>query len=749
MRICTWDLETSIADELLGPDPRSPKNDFYTLIWGNTPDNVKIKHNEMGFKRELDDAKDELLSADLIVGQNLPFDLGYIIHHFVERGKLPDVFDCQIAEYLMSGQRHSFASLEELQLIYLGVKVKKSRISALYKKGIGADKILAARHRCKRVFALYEQYCYDDGITTLQVFKRQYQKAQQLGMLNVIRAYNQYMVALTIIMHTGIMLDVPGTEKTIREFELIVLEKLAESTKLVKTYWNDPLLPEFNINSSAHKSALLFGGDIEVSVKEQVGYFKPKPIKEVVPWTDDQLKYIAKSLETDPEAYFMPKMKVIGWEDPKPKFKTFKKVIHVSGMGLPTSLTQEGKIKGRYETGRAIISNIKNHTKNKDIQQYCSLQLESMNYKKIISTYLKAFLKYEISGYVYPKFNNTAVITGRLSSSGGINFQNIPASGPMFVKVQRLFIAPKGFICCSIDWSQLEMYIAAWNSKDSALKNDLLGNLDFHCQSLSFAEQSSYEDIYNKAKVLKLEEYEYKRKKAKPITFQKTYGASFKRVAKETGLEESVVERVFNAMDAKYWKLKAFNDHVYQSISLNKKVSLSKHVPNSQKGKTKDSRRFNELGQELLPIMQGDNKYFSPEYIREVGYYQMPHGKLYSFEEYANLNDRGVRRGFSMPQAKNYTCQGGAADVVACVTIEIMNYALKYKDEIKVINTVHDSLMFYIKEDKKALHVPALCGIMVRVPKALKKWLNVDLDFDFAVEAKIGSDFGHLEVYNG
>lgn len=142
-KVCVIDFETSIGTGVHKGLAKDPNNDFYTIIWGSHPDEVKIAHSAEGFKRDLGPAS-EVLSADVVVGHNLPFDLSYIIHHWTAEARMPRCWDTQIAEYLMTGQRHQYASLAELQSKYLGQKIKKDRISRLYAAGIGADKIVAA-----------------------------------------------------------------------------------------------------------------------------------------------------------------------------------------------------------------------------------------------------------------------------------------------------------------------------------------------------------------------------------------------------------------------------------------------------------------------------------------------------------------------------------------------------------------------------------------------------------------------------
>lgn len=715
MKICAFDLETSISNGPHGPAAKDPSNDFYTIIYGTHPERIKVVHKAEGFKRNLGLHGLIITSSDLLVGHNMPFDLLYIIKEYylqnvpgIEKPHMPVCWDTQIFQYLISGQRHAFASLAELQEIYLSEKVKDSRISRLYAKGIGADKILAVKDRCKRLFKAYHDYSYQDGATVLKIFKKQYELAKKLKMLPLVMTYNKFMVVLVVMMSNGIKLNSAGIERTIRDFKLKALELLGKAEQLIKPYWNDERLPPFKVLSPQHKSALLFGGTISCKVRKSNGFYK----------------------------------------NGKEKFKTFDEDVYIKGFNLDLNYTIESKIKRRYVTDNAVINNIYNSTTNLIAKQYCELQLEAMKYEKMISTYLEAFLRYSVDGYIYPHFNNTAVITGRLSSSQP-NFQNIPSKGDFVNEIQGQLIAPEGYICVSIDYSQLEIWIAAWNSGDQQLIKDLENGLDFHCQSLSFAEQMDYTDVYKLCITDKDPEWSAKRTRAKPITFQKEYGAGIKKVAETTGLEVSLVESVFEALDKKYWRLKMFKDFVLETAQKNLKPSHIKYIPTRQRKDSKNGRKFNSYGFELLPIEQNNIRYFDNNLIRNIGYFQTKHGKIYSFEEYATLDKNGnVRRSLSVPQTKNYTSQGGAADIMAAVSIEVMNYCLDNHSDVKYISQIHDSFWFYVKESKRSLIISTLCDIIEDTPSALKKHLNVELAFKFRAEAKVGHDFARMENYD-
>jgi len=706
---CVIDTETSISSGVHGPQAKDPTNDMYTIIAGSSASDVKVYHNAGGFKRQFPLEVAGLINkADVIIMHNAPFDLSYMwqtqeLQDFMLRGG--QVYDTQIAEYLMSGQRHSFASLGELQELYLGVKTKDTRISALYKKGIGADKILAAKDRCPRLFKIYDAYSKADGVTTMQVFQKQYARARQLGMIDCIKLYNNYMLCLTNVMNTGITVDLKKCQETLRDFKLKSLTYLEEATNLISSMWDERLGP-FNVNSPKDKSAILFGGTYQLKIKVQDGTFK----------------------------------------NGNPKYRAAVEDVIINGFGLPTSLTEESAIKGRYKTGSDIIEKIYHTSKNEQAKEYCRLQRLAMTYNKMCSTYLEPFLELSIDGLLYPNYNNTMTITSRLSSSKP-NLQNVPSKGDMLLPIQGQLVAPEGWVCVSADYSQLEIYVSAYLANDPQLTKDLLEGVDFHVKRLSYAEDKPYDEIYGLCKIDRIPEWEAKRTAAKTISYQKAYGASPKSLAKTTGIDESIIKRIFEQEDIEYPFVAEFNKKVTEQVNDSKELSLAKHLPKLKKGGGKEGKKF-ICGMELLPIINGEDiRYDSDEY-RHVGYYNAVTGKRYSFEEVGRIDFRGnLKRGFSTTQTKNYHVQGTASDVQAASSAALLPLLLKNKDKVRMVNEIHDSKWFIVKKEYLEKVLPIIKRVMEDVPGNFKKYLNVDMPFKIPVDIEVGKSFAETESY--
>lgn len=709
MRPLIIDLETSIGTGIHGSDFRDPANDYYTLIYGTKPDNIQVCHNKDGWKRGLnDELKQLLLECDVIVGHNLTFDLSYmfknqeLIDFFIRGGR---VWDTQVAEYILTAQQHQYASLSELQNKYLGQYEKITRISKLFKAGYGADKIIQAKNRCPKLFSLFNKYCLSDGESTLKIFKSQYIRAKQEGMLDIVSLYQDYLITLITATCSGIPIDVQACEKTLTEFNLKHLEYLAEAEKLVCKVWNNERLPAFNINSNDHKSAVLFGGEIKNMIRTNVGKYKH------------------------------------GGD----KFKMVEHKIWVDGWKLPKTLTKESKKSGVYVTDNAVMASIALNTTNVNVKKYCELQKEAMMYKKAANTYVKAFIDRNGNGLLHANFNNVATATGRLSSSAP-NLQNVSKRNKFGKTLHNLFIAPTGWKCIQIDFSQLEIFVMAWLSGDETLKHHLLTGVDMHCVRLGYYIDKSYDELVKLCKIDKVDEWVKQRSAAKTVSYQMAYGAMPPKVAESTGLPLEIVEKIYEQEAVTYPRTVQLGNIVMESVKQSATFSLAKNIPNVHKKGINGSKFKNGL--ELLPIFDiGGNIGYNMEYIRKVGYWKSPTGKKYHFLQNGKMYKGMIKSGFSFTQPKNYPMQGCAADIQGATTAALLNILLKHSDKIKLINEVHDSKWLIIKEEYIDKILTKIVDIIEDVPKIFKERFNIDVPFKFPVDVEIGDNFGDMNPY--
>ncbi len=713
MRVLSMDFETSIGKTCHGSTFRDPENDCFTQIWANTPDFVNVAHALPGWKRTMcGDLSQAVYEADVIIGHNLSFDLCYVwcnksIQEYITRGGR--IWDTQLVEYILTGQQHTTASLAELQAKWLGEIEKPSRITKLFKKGIGADKILAAMTRCPRLFKLYDYYCHTDGSTPLKIFKAQYIRAKEQNMLPIVEMYNDYLLAIINMTCTGVHIDVAAAEKLQQEFTLNHLQYLQEAQEILKSVWKDPRLPEFNINSPDHKSAVLFGGSIKITEVVQDGFYK----------------------------------------NGNPRSRKQELYIDLPGYQLNTNLTRAAKKNGLYSTDDKVMSAIKTAANvPPDVLKYCELQELSMKYKKAAKTYCAAFIERSVAGVLYPNFNSTITPTGRLTSSEP-NMQNIPSKGDLAEAIMGLLIAPPGWVCVSIDFSQLEKYVQALVSGDTMLRQTLENGICMHCVTLAKMEGETYEDVYKWAKIDNNPVWGKKRTMIKPVGFLMDYGGMPKRVALETGIPLEDVEEIYRVDKELYPEKHAFFEETLPAtVKASQTISLACNIAASKR-KGKDGAQMYGKA-ELLPIFDKEGKaHYNQQEMRHVGYWSTDYGKKYHFTDNGRLNKNGqMQRSFSLPKFKNYPNQGGGADVQAATTAELLQILITKCDKIRKINEIHDAKLFYIREDVLEPCIKWLKETIEDVPKIFKRRFNIDIPFRFPVEVKTGANFGQMEKYN-
>lgn len=134
--------------------------------------------------------------------------------------------------------------------------------------------------------------------------------------------------------------------------------------------------------------------------------------------------------------------------------------------------TQTGKLSTDFIT----LLRVKHQDKTGNVE----LLTELRQYEKLISTYLKNMLKKNINGRMHTDFNQTGTVTGRLSSSGDLNLQNIPVRSELGVALRYLFVPDPGYDMVVIDYSQIELRLIAHMSRDAGLVRAFVWNSDLH-----------------------------------------------------------------------------------------------------------------------------------------------------------------------------------------------------------------------------------------------------------------------------
>lgn len=152
--------------------------------------------------------------------------------------------------------------------------------------------------------------------------------------------------------------------------------------------------------------------------------------------------------------------------------------------------------------------------------------LEWRTLSKLKSTYTDA-LQDEVNpptGRVHTSFNVTGTSTGRLSSSDP-NLQNIPIRTEEGRKIREAFVAEPGWKILSVDYSQVELRLAAALADVAALKQAFVDKVDIHTLTASQVFGVPLPDVTPDI-----------RRSAKAVNFGIIYGISGFGLARQLGV---------------------------------------------------------------------------------------------------------------------------------------------------------------------------------------------------------------------
>ncbi|MFW5700482.1 MAG: DNA polymerase [Cyclobacteriaceae bacterium] len=160
---------------------------------------------------------------------------------------------------------------------------------------------------------------------------------------------------------------------------------------------------------------------------------------------------------------------------------SFKGKVNIySNPQLSAYLYKVKKIKPVKYTDTGLGSADEEALKDLNIPEL-NLILEMRRWRKARDTYLDAFSREQVNGFIHPFFNLHLARTFR-SSSNSPNFQNIPKRDPEVRQIVREALYPReGHQLLEIDYGQLEVRIATAYHKDpTMIKYNTDANADMH-----------------------------------------------------------------------------------------------------------------------------------------------------------------------------------------------------------------------------------------------------------------------------
>ncbi len=286
--------------------------------------------------------------------------------------------------------------------------------------------------------------------------------------------------------------------------------------------------------------------------------------------------------------------------------------------------------------------------------------LEFREIAKLESTYVRALLeKMDPKTHrVHTTFDQTGSVTGRLSSLDP-NLQNIPIRTEAGRRIRRAFIAPKGKVLVSADYSQIDLRVLAHESQDETLMQSFENGEDIHLRTAA-------EIFHVKAADITTDQ----RRAAKAINFGIVYGQTAFGLSNQLGISQQEASTYIKKYLERYPGVSAWV------------------VKNLEQAKADMSVRTLLGRVRWLPELTAKN---------------------------------AAVRQFTERAARNTPIQGGSADIIKLAMLHIAKEMAKGKKHATMLLQVHDELVFEVAKDEAAAFGKWVKGVMeaaikLRVP---------------------------------
>lgn len=348
---------------------------------------------------------------------------------------------------------------------------------------------------------------------------------------------------------------------------------------------------------------------------------------------------------------------------------------------------------GQYSTENATLEKIQ------DLYPIVKKIMEFRGLQKCLTTYIENLLaNHDENDCVKLGFNQSGTDTGRFSSPGGsgididgysgVNVQSIPKKpdeNNPDIDMRKSFVARIGYKIVAADYENEEMKVATNLSGEPAWINAAKNGVDFHRATGALITGKDIKDVTDDD-----------RRIAKTVDFLAMYGGGARNLAQQAKISEIEARRVLNSFNAGVPKLRSW---------------MATEIARSRKSK----------------------------------FVKTPFGRTRPLHRYYNSGDKALEA-HGDRCVPNTQIQGSSADIMKTVMIRIHIWIHKYnlQDDIRVLITMHDELVFEIKEDKLDIYIPRIAKIMMLedILQGLLKW-----PIPLTVEVKVGDSWRVKEKY--
>lgn len=216
---------------------------------------------------------------------------------------------------------------------------------------------------------------------------------------------------------------------------------------------------------------------------------------------------------------------------------------------------------GAHSTDAEVLTELS------EVSNIPKLILDIRQKSKIKNTYLdKIIPQLDMDSRLRTGFNLHMTTSGRLSSSGKLNMQQLPRDNPI---VKGCIKAAPSYKIVAMDLTTAEVYVAAVLAKDEALMNVFRSGGNFH----STIAHKVFKLPCEVKDVAKL--YSMQRQAAKAVTFGIMYGAGPKKISEQVTKDSGVffspqeAKEVIDDYFAEFHKLKSWIEENQNFISAN------------------------------------------------------------------------------------------------------------------------------------------------------------------------------------